>query len=191
LDPEKSKEAKERGNELFKSGKYPEAIKEYSEAIKRNPSDPTLFTNRAAAYTKLGAYPEGIRDCNESLKLDPKSVKAFTRKGHIHFFMKEFSQAMSCYEKGLEFEPGNKELNEGMERVVAQLQKEESKMSDEERLKKAMNDPEVQSIMGDPAMRLILDQISTDPKALQDHLKNPVVLKKIQKLMEAGILRTK
>jgi stress-induced-phosphoprotein 1 len=72
IDPEKSKEARERGNELFKSGKFPDAIKEYSEAIKRNPSDATLYTNRAAAYTKLAAYPEGIKDCEDALKLDPK-----------------------------------------------------------------------------------------------------------------------
>jgi hypothetical protein len=41
-------------------------------------------------------------------------------------------------------------------------------MTDEERAKNAMRDPEVAGIMGDPAMRLILEQISQDPKALQE-----------------------
>ena len=35
----------------------------------------------------------------------------------------------------------------------------------EEVRKRAMNDPEVQQIMGDPAMRMILEQMQSDPQA--------------------------
>lgn len=38
----------------------------------------------------------------------------------------------------------------------------------EEVRKRAMADPEVQSILCDPAMRLILEQMQNDPKALQE-----------------------
>lgn len=38
----------------------------------------------------------------------------------------------------------------------------------EEVRKRAMADPEVQSILRDPAMRLILEQMQNDPKALQE-----------------------
>ena len=37
----------------------------------------------------------------------------------------------------------------------------------EEVRKRAMNDPEVQQIMGDPAMRMILEQMQSDPQAVQ------------------------
>ena len=40
--------------------------------------------------------------------------------------------------------------------------------SQEERARAAMSDPEVQQIMGDPAMRLILEQMQSDPKALRE-----------------------
>lgn len=43
LDPVKAQEAKERGNELFKKGDFPAALKEYSDAIKRDPSDGKLY----------------------------------------------------------------------------------------------------------------------------------------------------
>jgi stress-induced-phosphoprotein 1 len=38
----------------------------------------------------------------------------------------------------------------------------------EEVRKRAMADPEIQAIMRDPAMRLILEQMQNDPKALQE-----------------------
>jgi len=33
---------------------------------------------------------------------------------------------------------------------------------------RAMNDPEVQSILGDPAMRMILEQMQKEPAALKE-----------------------
>ena len=54
-----------------------------------------------------------------------------------------------------------------------------------------MQDPDVQEILRDPAMRLILEQMQTDPKAVQDHLKNPEVKAKIQKLIEAGLIQVR
>lgn len=58
----------------------------------------------------------------------------------------------------------------------------------EEVRKRAMNDPEVQQILTDPAMRLILEQMQNDPKALQEHLKNPDIANKIYKLIESGLI---
>lgn len=38
-------------------------------------------------------------------------------------------------------------------------------------------------------MQQILQQMQEDPKAAQDHLKNPQVAANVRKLMSAGILR--
>jgi stress-induced-phosphoprotein 1 len=77
LDPQKSQEAKERGNELFRQGKFPESIKEYSEAIARNPDDYTLYSNRAASYTKLMQYDLGLKDCDECISRKPDFGKYY------------------------------------------------------------------------------------------------------------------
>ncbi len=45
------------------------------------------------------------------------------------------------------------------------------------------------SIMQDPVMQAILNQAQSDPAALQEHMKNPGVRAKIQKLVAAGVIR--
>lgn len=82
--------------------------------------------------------------------------------------------------------------------------------SEEETLQRAMRDPEVAGIMNDPVVQQvshyldlsevtttnvvcfkILQQAQQDPKALQDHMKNPMIKAKIDKLIAAGIIRTR
>lgn len=59
----------------------------------------------------------------------------------------------------------------------------------EEIRKRAMSDPEVQKILNDPAMRMILEQMQSDPKAIQEHLKNPDIAQKFMKLREVGLVQ--
>ena len=50
-DPALSDAAREEGNALFKVNDYAGAIAKYTEAIKRNETDPRAYSNRASCYT--------------------------------------------------------------------------------------------------------------------------------------------
>jgi stress-induced-phosphoprotein 1 len=71
IDPEKGAAAREEGNTQFKAGNFVDAVKSYTEAIKRDPDDPRGYNNRAAAYQKLVALPEALKDAEAALKIDP------------------------------------------------------------------------------------------------------------------------
>ncbi|XP_034826680.1 stress-induced-phosphoprotein 1 [Maniola hyperantus] len=183
IDPVKAEQEKELGNEYFKKGDYSTAVKHYTEAIKRNPDDPKLYSNRAACYTKLAAFDLGLRDCDQCCKLDPKFIKGWIRKGKILQGMQQPGKALNAFQKALELDPSNAEALEGYRACSTQLNS-----NPEEVRKRAMSDPEVQAILRDPAMRCILEQMQQDPQALQDHLKNPEIAAKIQKLLESGLI---
>jgi len=183
LNPEIALEQKTLGNEKFAKGEYPEAIKHYTEAIKRNPEDAKLFSNRAACYQKLAEFNLALKDCEECIRLDPNFVKGHIRKGYALLALKEYNRAQTAFQKAMEIDENNQEAIEGFRKCVLT-----SNSNPEDVRKRAMADPEVQQILSDPAMRLILEQMQTDPKALQEHLKNPEIQSKIYKLIESGLI---
>ncbi|KAK4282890.1 hypothetical protein QN277_014215 [Acacia crassicarpa] len=193
FDPKLADEEREKGNDFFKQPNYPEAVKHYTESLRRNPKDPRTYSNRAACYTKLGAMPEGLKDADICIELDPTFVKGYTRKGAIQFFMKEYDKALETYQEGLKHDSNNQELLDGIRRCVEQINKASRGDISPEELKerqaKAMQDPEIQNILQDPIMRQVLVDFQENPKAAQEHTKNPMVMNKIQKLVSAGIVQ--
>jgi len=183
IDPEKSLDEKQKGNEAFTKGQYPDALKYYTEAIKRNPTDAKLYSNRAACYAKLMEFNMAIRDSDECIKLDPSFVKGYLRKGASLMAIKEFSRASDCYQKAMERDPNCQEAIDAYRNCLIQENKDPDGIR-----KKAMQDPEIQQIVSDPAMQMILQQMQKDPQALREHLKNPEIAKKIEKLIEAGVI---
>ncbi|KAK2080719.1 hypothetical protein QBZ16_000573 [Prototheca wickerhamii] len=198
VDADLSAEAKEAGNAAFKRQDYPEAVRLYSEALKRgppgvNPEAHKLYSNRAACYTKLGAWQEGLKDAEECIRLAPDFSKGYSRKGHLQFFMKEYSKARETYEAGLARDPDNAELREGLVRTVQALNRlTRGEGSEEERRQtqeRALADPEIQAILTDPVMRQVLRDMEEDPAAAQKHLANAQIAAKFEKLVTAGIVQ--
>uniref|UniRef100_A0A5B6YNF5 Putative Heat shock protein STI n=1 Tax=Davidia involucrata TaxID=16924 RepID=A0A5B6YNF5_DAVIN len=193
FDPNLADEEREKGNECFKEQKYPEAVKHYTESLRRNPKDPRAYSNRAACFTKLGALPEGLKDAEKCIELDPTFAKGYSRKGAVQCLMKEYDKALETYQEGLKHDPHNQELLDGVRRCVEQINKASrgdiSPDELKERQAKAMQDPEIQNILSDPVMRQVLIDFQENPKAAQEHTKNPLVMNKIQKLVSAGIVQ--
>lgn len=194
LDPAKADEERAKGNELYKGGKFAEAVAAFTEAIKRNPSDPRGYTNRASAYTKLAALPEALKDSEEAIKVDPTFVKGYIRKSNVLFGMKEYTKAMEAIQRASDADTAgaNKgEITSTSNKIQQALYAERANETDEETLKRASQDPEVRQLLEDPAMQQLLQQAQQDPRALQEAMKNPGVKRKIDKLVAAGIIRTR
>ncbi|XP_037072255.1 stress-induced-phosphoprotein 1-like [Pollicipes pollicipes] len=182
-DPAKAEEERERGNELFKKGNYPEAIKAYTEAIKRNPDNAKTYSNRAACYTKLASFDLGLKDCDACIKLDPTFIKGHIRKGTLLKGMHQFDRAMEAFQKAIELDENNQEAINGYRECMVSMDNDPDQVK-----KRALSDPEVQNILSDASMRLILEQMQDNPNAAREHMKNPDIAAKIQKLVQCGLI---
>merc|ERR1711939_1235198 len=194
INPELGDKAREEGNVAFKAGDFAAAVKHYDEAIKRSPKDARGYTNKSAALTKLLALPEALKEAERAIEADPSYVKAYIRKSHVLFAMKECTKATQAIEEAARKDEDKKHTREIQQQMVKVMQADaESRQgeTEEQTLERAMRDPEVATIMRDPAFQSILQQAQENPASLQQHMQNAEVRRKVEKLVRAGIIKTR
>jgi stress-induced-phosphoprotein 1 len=192
INPEKSLYHKEEGNKHFQEGKWVPAIEEYTEAIRRNPNDAKIYSNRAAAFVKLMEWGKAMEDAEKAIALEPTFVKAYLRKAKIQFFLKQYHKAIETYKQGLVISPDSDELKEGMQETrMAIARSNMSGEADPERQKRALEDPEIQAILRDPNMQSALQAMQSDPAAAQKLMADPDVARKVETLIAAGVLQVR
>lgn len=190
INPELADQHREKGNDLFNSGEFGKALSEYEEAARRNPKDARVFNNRASCFIKIMNYQQALAEVEKALALEPNFVKALLRKGSIHQFLKEYHKAIETYEKVLKIEPENSEAKKGINATNAQIAQSMHGESDEQRIQRAMSDPEIAAIVADPMVRIALEQMQQNPRNIAEYMRDPNLGPKITKLIQAGIIRT-
>jgi stress-induced-phosphoprotein 1 len=192
-DDDKAEEAKQRGNEHFRNKNWPEAVKEYEEAVKRAPTNAPIRNNLAAALCKIMDFNGATTHIQKAIELDPKYVKAWARKGDIEVLMKENHKALESYKTGLELDSTNTACKEGLRKVTAMINYGASQMTEEEKMERArhgMADPEIQHILQDPIIQQILRDFNENPQAANQAMADPTVRAKIEKLIASGVVQT-
>jgi len=190
INPEIAEDHNNKANDLFKAGKFPDSIKEYSEAIKRNPKNPKYYNNRAAARIKVVDLANAIYDCDEALKLDPTSLRAFQRLGTCNTLLKKYHRAIEAYENGIKLYPTDEELTNGLNKVQ-NLVRYGDGTNDEERMKSAMQDPEIAELVKHPRIQQLFKDFKENPKSAQEAvMKDPWIQSSFNKLVNAGIIKT-
>ena len=185
-DPALGAEAKERGNAAFKAGKWADAIREYTDAIARDPSNAAYYQNRATAQAKVMNYGGALEDCERALKLDPKYVKAMNRKGNCQVAMKEYHKAIATFREALALEPSNADSLDGMRLTQGKINEgSRGGANDEERSRRAMEDPEIQLLLRDPMVNAALEDLQKDQASAAKVFRDPVMKAKIEKLIGA------
>lgn len=140
LDQEAADHYREKGNEFFKQKKYEEAAAYYTEAMKKNPNDPRVFSNRAQCHIYLGALPEGLEDADKCIELNPTFLKGYVRKAKVQFLMNNYENALVTYLEGLKCDPNNLEVLDGLRRCAACIKRDNGGNVGPENLEEILGD---------------------------------------------------
>jgi tetratricopeptide (TPR) repeat protein len=98
-------EFKRIGNDYFKEEKLLEAIKEYTEALRRCPlcykKEMSIFySNRSACFMKLdNMIPQTIADCSKSIQYDPNFMKPIQRRAECLQTTDKLDESLEDYKR--------------------------------------------------------------------------------------------
>ncbi|KAJ3657389.1 hypothetical protein Zmor_009196 [Zophobas morio] len=96
---ERAQQYKTEGNDMFKRGKFDEAINCYNKAIETCPTEfktelATYYQNRAAAYENLKKWSSVISDCTKAIELNSKYEKALMRRAKAEEVVKDWENCL-------------------------------------------------------------------------------------------------
>ncbi|KAM7485503.1 hypothetical protein LguiA_001512 [Lonicera macranthoides] len=109
---------KDQGNDLFKSGNYLKAAALYTQAIKQDPSNPTLYSNRAAAFLHLVKLQKALTDAETTISLNPNWEKGYFRKGCVLEAMERYDEALDAFRIALQYNPQSSEVSKKIKRLT-------------------------------------------------------------------------
>lgn len=166
---------KKEGNELLKKGNHHLALEKYKEAIKKDFTKSVFFSNRSICFNRLLQHEEAIFDAKEAIRLDPTYIKAYNR---LAIYYKEAGlekEAIEAYNRVIELSPNDKK-NIYHCRARNQILKLQDK--------KKANELDLDSIMKNPVMQKIAEELLSNPESMSKMkkiMKNPNLMSNVLK----------
>ncbi|KAL5681756.1 hypothetical protein ACJX0J_008141, partial [Zea mays] len=106
----KKSELKRQGADAFSKEDYLNASVFYTQALKVDQFDATLFSNRSLCWLRLGDGKKALLDAIECKHLRPNWGKAYYRQGAALMSLEDYSSAYDAFSHGLELDPESEEM---------------------------------------------------------------------------------
>ncbi|KAG6444949.1 stress-induced-phosphoprotein 1 [Manduca sexta] len=116
-------ELKNKGNECVKDEKFIEAVLHYTQAIKMDPNNYVLYSNRSFAFLKLDQHYLSLQDANETVRLQPNWAKGYFRRAEVEAASELYDEAIISYTRALQLEPHNVKLMESIKNITNMQEK--------------------------------------------------------------------
>jgi tetratricopeptide (TPR) repeat protein len=94
-----------KGNELYVSGHYEEAIAHFDKALKLHPRLAGAWAAKGLACNAQRQYQEAIRCYDESIRLDARDPAVWHDKGNTLCAIGRLEGALNCYNEALIIDP--------------------------------------------------------------------------------------
>jgi len=127
----KLERSKNEANDLYKRGKWQEAVTAYGESLSIDPNNritnAKILGNRALARSKIDQFDQAKDDCDAALKLDPTYTKAKKTRAKITGEQGDWEQAVKDLKALAEDNPGDAEIQKELQKAELELKKSKRK----------------------------------------------------------------
>ncbi|NXG68642.1 UN45B protein, partial [Baryphthengus martii] len=120
---------KEEGNKYFQANDYEKAVQSYTQAMKLNKEkalQAVLYRNRAACFLKKEEYAKAASDASRAIDINASDIKALYRRSQALEKLGKLDQAFKDAQKCATIEPRNKNFQETLRRLGANIQEKVS-----------------------------------------------------------------
>jgi tetratricopeptide (TPR) repeat protein len=94
-----------RGLGLLLQGEYDDAILEFNEALRADPTNPRYYNSRGNAWRAKGEFDIAISDYNEAIRRDPNFAFAYNGRGSAFYNKGELDRAIADYSEVIRLDP--------------------------------------------------------------------------------------
>src|SRR2546430_14697074 len=109
----------QRGYAAANEQRFPDAINEYSEAIRLNSQDPRIYEQRAAVEMKLNDTDKALADYSEAIKLKPNETRYYLYRSYIYETKNDIKSSLADTARALKLDPNNQEAKSRKARLEA------------------------------------------------------------------------
>lgn len=99
--PKAMKKAK-KAMKLLEEGKYEDAVREFSEGISHDQSNPMLYFYRGLSQENSGNIDGALADYQKAIELKPDFMLPYSRSGKIYARQQSYEKASDLYQKSVE-----------------------------------------------------------------------------------------
>jgi tetratricopeptide (TPR) repeat protein len=93
-----------KGNYRLEDGQYEEAVKEFSEALGKNPDHAMARLGLAVTYMQMEKDTEAMQEFNLVIENNPDLAPAYADRGILYDRMGEHRKALADYKKSIELD---------------------------------------------------------------------------------------
>jgi tetratricopeptide (TPR) repeat protein len=94
-----------RAHAEIEKGRYDDAIRDFSEAIRLYPDRVEPYWDRGYAYQQKGNWENALRDYSEVLRRDQNAGQVYFNRGLIYLQRKEWTKAVADFSESIRCEP--------------------------------------------------------------------------------------
>jgi Ca-activated chloride channel family protein len=175
-----------KGNEFYKQQKFAEAEKEFSEALKKEPSNKTVINNLASTQYRLKKNDEAKKQFEKLATGENDNNSKATARYNIGAILskeKKLEESVEAYKESLRLNPEDKQARENLQKALLELKKKKQPEQKKENKKKKQQQENQQK---QPQSKMNRKEVEKQLQLLQQKEKEVKQRMQSEKIKEAG-----